>query len=115
MHFHVSYVLIVNRRSHFWMALLEGKKRWLLYPKDQAPLLHPVWPEGCHDPVFQAEMDTPDAIRTPAALLAWGDEGILEAGATCFMQRLSDLPALLRMSRKMLFFVHTLGENYFGK
>ncbi|CAM9505435.1 unnamed protein product, partial [Laminaria digitata] len=67
------------------MALLEGKKRWLLYPKEQAPLLHPVWPEGCHDPVFEADMETPDAVRTPAALLARGYESILEAGDLLFV------------------------------
>ena len=72
-----------SSRSHFWMALLEGKKRWLMYPKEQAPLLHPIWPEGCHDPVFEADMETPDADRTPGAFLATGYEGVLEAGATC--------------------------------
>lgn len=63
------------------MALLEGKKRWLLYPKEDAPLLYPVWPEGCHDPVFEADLDSPDAVRTPAALLAKGASCVLEAGA----------------------------------
>lgn len=63
------------------MALLEGKKRWLLYPKEDAPLLYPVWPEGCHDPVFEADLNEPDAIRTPAALLAKGATCVLEAGA----------------------------------
>lgn len=110
----VSYILILKPRSHFWMALLEGKKRWLLYPKEQAPLLHPVWPEGCHDPVFEADMETPDAVRTPAALLARGFEGILEAGATCLMQRLVVFVRLFRrFFRKMLSFEHLyiLGEN----
>lgn len=63
------------------MALLEGKKRWLLYPKKDAPLLYPVWPEGCHDPVFEAQLDQPDAVQTPAALLAKGASYVLEAGA----------------------------------
>lgn len=62
------------------MALLEGKKRWLLYPKTEAALLYPVWPEGCHDPVFDAHLVTPDEEMHPAALLARGFECILEAG-----------------------------------
>lgn len=69
-----------TRRSHFWMALLEGKKRWLLYPKEAAPLLYPVWPEGCHDPVFEADLDEPDGVLTPAARLARGYSCVLEAG-----------------------------------
>lgn len=77
-------VLIETRlrsRSHFWMALLEGKKRWLLYPKEDAPLLYPIWPEGCHDPVFEADVEAPNAVRHPAALLARGYRCVLEAGA----------------------------------
>ncbi|CAM9460707.1 unnamed protein product [Ectocarpus fasciculatus] len=66
--------------SHFWMALLEGKKRWLLYPKEEAPLLYPIWPEGCHDPVFEADLDNPNATRTPATLEAKGFSCVLEAG-----------------------------------
>ncbi|CAN0330004.1 unnamed protein product [Pylaiella littoralis] len=71
--------------SHFWMALLEGKKRWILYPKEEAPLLYPVWPEGCHDPVFEADSNRPDAVRTPAALLAKGSCCVLEAGDLLFV------------------------------
>jgi len=63
------------------MALLEGRKRWLLYPREQAPLLYPVWPEGCHDPVFEADLDEPDGVLTPAARLARGYSCVLEAGA----------------------------------
>ncbi|CAM9461617.1 unnamed protein product, partial [Hapterophycus canaliculatus] len=66
--------------SHFWMALLEGKKRWLLFPKEDAPLLYPVWPEGCHDPVFEAELDMPNELHAPAAVLARGESCVLEAG-----------------------------------
>lgn len=74
------------------MALLEGKKRWILYPKEDAPLLYPVWPEGCHDPVFEADLDKPDAVRTPAALLAKGASCILEAGGC-----VSNFPEVLLM------------------
>lgn len=63
------------------MALLEGKKRWLLFPKADAPLLYPVWSEGCHDPVFEADLDVPDELRTPAATLARGASCVLEAGS----------------------------------
>lgn len=63
------------------MGLLEGKKRWLLYPKQQAPLLYPLWPEGCHDPVFEADLKEPDGNKHPAALLASGYECVLEEGA----------------------------------
>lgn len=110
-------MLTVKPRSHFWMALLEGKKRWLLFPKEQAPLLHPVWPEGCHDPVFEADVETPDAVRTPAALLARGYEGILEAGATCSTQRLSEISdCFVDFFPRTTFcpFVPSLGENSFG-
>lgn len=62
------------------MGLLEGKKRWLIYPKEDTPLLYPVWPEGCLDPVFEADLESPDEERHPAALLAEGYECILEAG-----------------------------------
>lgn len=51
-----------------------------MYPKDAAPLLYPIWSEGCHDPVFEAGLDAPDPDRHPAALLARGFECILEAG-----------------------------------
>ncbi|CAN0365462.1 unnamed protein product, partial [Scytosiphon promiscuus] len=67
------------------MALLEGKKRWVLFPKEDAPLLYPVWPEGCHDPVFEAELDMPDEVRTPAAVLARGASCVLEAGDILFV------------------------------
>ncbi|CAM9816845.1 unnamed protein product [Ascophyllum nodosum] len=67
------------------MALLEGKKRWLLYPKQAAPLLYPIWPEGCHDPVFGADLEAPDATRHPAALLARGFQCVLEAGDVLFV------------------------------
>lgn len=63
------------------MGLLEGKKRWLLYPKQDAPLLYPVWPEGCHDPVFEADLEEPDKEKHPAALLSRGYECVLEKGA----------------------------------
>lgn len=63
------------------MALLQGKKRWLLYPKEDTPLLYPVWPEGCHDPVFEADLEAPDAAKHPAALLARGCQCVLEEGA----------------------------------
>eukprot|EP00752_Nemacystus_decipiens_P008342 g7456.t1 len=71
--------------SHFWMALLEGKKRWVLYPKEDAPLLYPVWPEGCHDPIFEADLDNPDVVRTPAVLQAKGSSCVLEAGDLLFV------------------------------
>ncbi|CBN75481.1 conserved unknown protein [Ectocarpus siliculosus] len=89
--------------SHFWMALLEGKKRWLLYPKEEAPLLYPIWPEGCHDPVFEADLDNPDATRTPAALLAKGFSCVLEAGDLLFVpagcpHRVENLTGTLALS-----------------
>lgn len=74
-------IYTVFARSHFWMALLQGKKRWVLYPKEDTPLLYPVWPEGCHDPVFEADLETPDGARNPAALLARGYQCVLEEGA----------------------------------
>lgn len=63
------------------MGLLEGKKRWVLYPKKDTPLLYPVWPEGCHDPIFEADLEQPNEQAHPAALLATGYECVLEAGA----------------------------------
>lgn len=77
------------------MALLEGKKRWLLYPKEEAPLLYPIWPEGCHDPVFEADLDNPDATRTPAALMAKGFSCVLEAGASPIVITLERLLAVV--------------------
>lgn len=78
--FFLNGVRVTLSRSHFWMALLEGKKRWLLYPKETAPLLYPVWPEGCHDPVFEADLEAPDEKRHPAAILAKGYQCVMEAG-----------------------------------
>lgn len=63
------------------MGLLEGQKRWLLFPREEASLLYPVWPEGCHDPIFEADLETPDPVRHPAASLATGFRCVMEAGA----------------------------------
>jgi len=40
---------------NFWMALFSGRKRWILFGKDQAPLLGPQYVGTTLDPVFEAE------------------------------------------------------------
>jgi len=42
--------------SNFWMALMEGKKRWVLVHPDDDYMLNPRWIPGCSDIVFDVNM-----------------------------------------------------------
>ncbi|CAN0220386.1 unnamed protein product, partial [Discosporangium mesarthrocarpum] len=65
--------------------LLEGRKRWLLFPPGQVPLLYPSWAEGRNEAVFAVDPSKPDLDRFPAARLATGWACTLEAGDLLFV------------------------------
>ena len=50
--------------SNFWMALFEGRKRWVFFTPDDLPLLYPdyIWSETM-DPVFEVDLRTPSMSK----------------------------------------------------
>ncbi|KAG5189154.1 hypothetical protein JKP88DRAFT_218036 [Tribonema minus] len=67
------------------MALLAGRKRWTLFPRDQLALLYPVWREGTHDPSFEVDLKLPDYRKHPAAAALTGWQCAMEAGDLLFV------------------------------
>ncbi|OQR98177.1 hypothetical protein ACHHYP_09040 [Achlya hypogyna] len=70
--------------SNFWMALLQGRKHWVLVDPDDMHLLRPQLNPGLHDVVFEAELRLP-ADSTDVFQFARRQECILEAGDILFV------------------------------
>lgn len=88
--------------SNFWMALFEGKKRWVFFPASDVPYLYPEYHHSL-DPVFDVELSAPDLLRHPLLQLTHPVECILEPGDVLFVpagcpHRVENLEASLAIS-----------------
>lgn len=75
-------------RSNFWMALFEGRKRWVFFHPEDWALLYPVFANGGLDPVFQVDLKASVAEqkdRFPLFQRARCYECVLEAGEILFV------------------------------
>mmetsp|Transcript_908 Transcript_908/g.2869 ORF Transcript_908/g.2869 Transcript_908/m.2869 type:complete len:356 (+) Transcript_908:1514-2581(+) len=93
--------------SHFWMALHAGRKRWVFFDADDAPLLYPTWRPGDRDgglePSFAVDpVASPDMRRYPAFRLARprvcelraGEVLFVPAGSPHFVENVGDEPTV---------------------
>ncbi|KAF0686499.1 Aste57867_21686 [Aphanomyces stellatus] len=91
--------------SNFWMALMEGRKRWRLIHPDDVHLLYPTWHVGTPDIVFAVDMTQDDAssrhqhalfqyARVYECILEAGDILFVPAGAPHYVENLTDTTAL---------------------
>ena len=65
--------------SHFWMLLLEGRKQWVFFDRQDMCLLHPSYPFS-FDPVFPEEAEK---LAAAAGALSW--EVVLQPGELLFV------------------------------
>ncbi|KAJ8318649.1 hypothetical protein KUTeg_003740 [Tegillarca granosa] len=70
--------------SNFWMALFEGKKRWVFFSSKDAPYLYPRY-EYSMDPVFDVDLSAPDLNTHPLLQLTEPMECILQPGELLFV------------------------------
>ncbi|CAC5424115.1 JMJD6 [Mytilus coruscus] len=70
--------------SNFWMALFQGKKRWVFFPQSDVPYLYPEY-EHSLDPVFAVDLSKPDLTRYPLLQLTTPMECVLEPGDVLFV------------------------------
>eukprot|EP01062_Namystynia_karyoxenos_P016857 TRINITY_DN16213_c0_g2_i1.p1 TRINITY_DN16213_c0_g2~~TRINITY_DN16213_c0_g2_i1.p1 ORF type:complete len:486 (+),score=135.38 TRINITY_DN16213_c0_g2_i1:90-1547(+) len=74
--------------SHFWMGLMEGSKRWVLYRPEDAPMLSPQYPK-LFDAVFRydpfAAEEEQEAEVLAAARQIEATEFVLNAGELLFV------------------------------
>jgi len=67
--------------THFWMAHLTGRKRWILFPPDQAKFLYPAADNKPHRVVrYDVKPDNPDLERFPLFRQAKGLECTVNPG-----------------------------------
>lgn len=70
--------------SNFWMAMLQGKKKWTLFSPDQKGLLYPRYEESL-DPVFEVDIERPNFTQFPYLALTKPQQCILEPGDILFV------------------------------
>ncbi|VDI62083.1 Hypothetical predicted protein [Mytilus galloprovincialis] len=70
--------------SNFWMALFQGKKRWVFFPQSDVPYLYPEY-EHSLDPVFAVDLSRPDLTQYPLLQLTTPIECVLEPGDVLFV------------------------------
>ncbi|XP_074649165.1 bifunctional arginine demethylase and lysyl-hydroxylase JMJD6-like [Tubulanus polymorphus] len=70
--------------SNFWMALFQGKKRWVFFSKDDLPYLYPDYTHSM-DPVFSVDLSEPDFDKYPLLRLTKPMECILQEGDVLFV------------------------------
>ncbi|XP_064607869.1 LOW QUALITY PROTEIN: bifunctional arginine demethylase and lysyl-hydroxylase JMJD6-like [Liolophura sinensis] len=70
--------------SNFWMAVFEGRKRWVFFPRKDQPLLYPQYTSSM-DPVFEVNLDSPDLNHHPLLSLTQPMECVLEPGDLLFV------------------------------
>ncbi|ETW08393.1 hypothetical protein H310_00983 [Aphanomyces invadans] len=89
--------------SNFWMALLEGRKRWCLVHPDDMHLLYPEWHAGSPDVVFGVDLARPEGspehalfrhARVWDCVLEEGDVLFVPAGTPHFVQNLTQTVAV---------------------
>ncbi|KAL8576600.1 hypothetical protein ACOMHN_025075 [Nucella lapillus] len=70
--------------SNFWMALFQGRKRWVFFQEEDAPCLYPVYAHSM-DPTFEADMVHPDLTTHPLLASVHPVECVLNAGELLFV------------------------------
>ncbi|XP_061191291.1 bifunctional arginine demethylase and lysyl-hydroxylase JMJD6-like [Saccostrea echinata] len=70
--------------SNFWMAVFQGSKRWVFFPRSDLPLLYPQYPNSM-DPVFDADITNPDLKKQPLLSLTHPSECVLSEGEVLFV------------------------------
>ncbi|XP_056017847.1 bifunctional arginine demethylase and lysyl-hydroxylase JMJD6-B-like isoform X2 [Ostrea edulis] len=70
--------------SNFWMAMFQGSKRWVFFPRSDLPHLYPQYPNNM-DPVFEADIANPDLERQPLLHLTCPSECVLSEGEILFV------------------------------
>eukprot|EP00742_Colponemidia_sp_Colp-10_P010022 GILJ01010974.1.p1 GENE.GILJ01010974.1~~GILJ01010974.1.p1 ORF type:complete len:561 (+),score=66.54 GILJ01010974.1:486-2168(+) len=71
--------------SNFWMALIEGRKRWIFFDPNEIPYLYPEYVGLSLDPSFAVDPIRPDLSRYPLFERAKATEIILEPGELLFV------------------------------
>ncbi|KDO32543.1 hypothetical protein SPRG_03018 [Saprolegnia parasitica CBS 223.65] len=71
--------------SNFWMALLDGRKQWILVDPRDMHLLRPRRHPGLHDVVFDVALPLPTSAADDPFWYARREECILEAGDLLFV------------------------------
>jgi ribosomal protein L16 Arg81 hydroxylase len=71
--------------SHFYMALLHGKKEWTLFSRASVPFLYPTYCPSALDPSFQVDITNPDMEKFPLFSKAERWHCSLEAGDLIFV------------------------------
>ncbi|KAK7507871.1 hypothetical protein BaRGS_00000836 [Batillaria attramentaria] len=70
--------------SNFWMALFQGRKRWVFFRQEDVPCLYPVHANSL-DPVFEAKVTDVDLEAHPLLSLVQPMECVLTAGEILFV------------------------------
>ncbi|XP_066299717.1 bifunctional arginine demethylase and lysyl-hydroxylase PSR-like [Branchiostoma lanceolatum] len=70
--------------SNFWMALFQGRKRWLFFQKEDLPLLYPCYNHST-DPTFDVDVFNPDVQKYPLLSQTHPRECILQPGELLFV------------------------------
>ena len=70
--------------SNFWMAMLQGKKRWTLFSPADKNFLYPDYDDSL-DPVFQVDLRNPDLSAFPLLSLTHPQQCVLEPGDLLFV------------------------------
>lgn len=66
--------------SHFWMAQLQGRKRWILFPPHEAEFLYPASSNKGGLIRYQLQPDTPDLEQFPLFAKSHGVECVIGPG-----------------------------------
>jgi hypothetical protein len=70
--------------SNFWMALFQGKKRWVFFPPEDTPLLYPTYTHST-DAVFEVNLSQPNFERHPLLSLTHPTECVLSPGELLYV------------------------------
>ncbi|XP_076454119.1 uncharacterized protein LOC143289129 [Babylonia areolata] len=70
--------------SNFWMALFQGRKRWVFFQEEDTPCLYPVYAHSL-DPSFEGDVADPDLSAHPLLACVHPMECVLEAGELLFV------------------------------
>nr|XP_022313990.1 F-box protein At1g78280-like [Crassostrea virginica] len=70
--------------SNFWMAVFKGSKRWVFFPPSDMPYLYPQF-HNSMDPIFEADLTSPNLEKQPLLHLTHPTECILTEGEVLFV------------------------------
>ncbi|XP_005105774.1 uncharacterized protein LOC101859122 isoform X2 [Aplysia californica] len=80
----VSQLHIDAFASSFWMALMEGEKRWTFFPPSDTALLYPRYIHSM-DPVFSVNLQEPDLQSHPLLALTHPSQCVLKPGELLYV------------------------------